>query len=519
MAPTDTGSNDSPAAPVHPAPVPAKLGRYEIRGELGCGAMGRVYRAFDPNIGRNVALKVIPIQSGDPEMTARFHREARAAGILSHPNIVTIFDAGADGGYLYIAMELVEGETLQKILSGGPMTVEQAIAFSEQTGAALDHAHARAIIHRDVKPANIMVQQGQVKVTDFGVAKIGAAGMTSTGQVLGTPSYLAPEVVKGEAADARSDIFSLGVVLYEMLTGIKPFAGDTLSTVIYRILSEPPLPPAAVVPSLPAGFNYVVLKALAKNPEERYGSGAELVADLKQHAALAGQGQRVAAAASAAAASAKLVATTAKLEARSFLPAPRLPSKPASSRRPGLWAAVAVAALLLGGGIFWRMHRSSALPSTAVILPSPTQPAPIVASGVTAPGGGAAPTPSVASQQKPASAATAEAADKPSAFGKPLTASSTAAGQPATSNTAISEGRVLIRTLPAGALIHLNGDATSYRSPVNFELAPGHYEITIEHAGFASQTKEIDVEANRAITMDVELRRGGFLRRLNPFRR
>ncbi|MBI2818909.1 MAG: serine/threonine protein kinase, partial [Acidobacteria bacterium] len=136
---------------------PQKIGRYQILGELGRGAMGRVYRAFDPNIGRNIAVKVIPLDTADPELATRFRREAQAAGILSHPNIVTIFDAGDDGGFLYIAMELVEGQTLQQMLSSGPLPVEQVISFCEQAGAALDHAHARAIIHRDIKPANIMV--------------------------------------------------------------------------------------------------------------------------------------------------------------------------------------------------------------------------------------------------------------------------------------------------------------------------------------------------------------------------
>jgi len=273
---------------------PEKIGRYKILGELGRGAMGRVYRAFDPNIGRNIAVKVIPLDTADPELAMRFRREAQAAGILSHPNIVTIFDAGDDGGFLYIAMELVEGPTLQQMLAQGPLPIEQVISFCEQAGAGLDHAHARAIIHRDIKPANIMVQAGVVKVTDFGVAKSGTAGMTSTGQVLGTPSYLAPEVVKGGAADARSDVFSFGVVLYEMLTGRRAFAGDNLSTIIYRIIAEQPPAPTLVVSSLPAGVNYVVQKALAKERDERYASCAELVADLRNYSALEAQGKAAA---------------------------------------------------------------------------------------------------------------------------------------------------------------------------------------------------------------------------------
>ncbi len=166
---------------------PIKISRYEIKQELGRGAMGQVYLAYDPNIGRKLAIKTIPLDEGDPEQAWRFRREAQAAGVLSHPNVVTIFDAGADEGSLFIAMELVEGETLQKILSRGRMPVEEAIPFIEQIAAGLDHAHSHSIVHRDIKPANIMVQAGRVKIMDFGVARVAAHGLTSTGHLLSFP--------------------------------------------------------------------------------------------------------------------------------------------------------------------------------------------------------------------------------------------------------------------------------------------------------------------------------------------
>jgi len=279
--------------------LPTQVGRYQIIEELGRGAMGVVYRGYDPTIGRTVAVKTLQLDAGDTELVMRFRREVQAAGVLSHPNIVTIYDAGEDQGLFYIAMELVEGETLQKMLAQGPLPVEQVIRLAEQIAAALDHAHGHYIVHRDVKPANIIVSGGHVKVMDFGIAKVTGATMTGTGQVLGTPSYMSPEVVKGQGADSRSDLFSLGVMLYEMLTGARPFLGDNITTVIYKILGEHPEPPNAANPALDPGVNYVVLKALAKNPAERYQSCGELAVDLKNHAAYRERGQRMAQAAAA----------------------------------------------------------------------------------------------------------------------------------------------------------------------------------------------------------------------------
>jgi eukaryotic-like serine/threonine-protein kinase len=257
-----------------------KAGRYEILGELGRGAMGVVYRATDPVIGRNVAVKTIRLTEEGTgltrkELLARFQTEARAAGLLTHPNIVVVYDAGEEDGLYYITMELVEGKSLQALLDGGhAFPVPRVLRILEQTCSALQFAHERNIVHRDIKPANLMLSSDDtVKVTDFGTAKILQMGtVQQTTHVMGTPSYMSPEQVKGRPVDGRSDIFSLGVMMYEMLTGEKPFPGQSITTVIYKIVNEDPIPPRQINPSLHAGLNEIVLRALAKDPEVRYQS-------------------------------------------------------------------------------------------------------------------------------------------------------------------------------------------------------------------------------------------------------
>jgi len=269
--------------------IPKKLGRFEIVREIGRGAMGQVFLAHDPKIERQVAIKTIILPPGTPaeeaqETSRRFLREAQAAGKLLHPNIVTIFDVGEDQGVSFIAMEFIDGVTLDRhakpdsLLSPG--VVLEAMA---QAAAALDYAHQARVIHRDVKPANLMLQRdGTVKVTDFGLAKNPSANLTQVGVLLGTPSYMSPEQIQGKELDGRSDLFSLGVSLYELLTGARPFDANSISTIIYRVLYEDPRPAAAQNPALPPDINVVIAKALAKLPEKRYSSGASMVADLRR---------------------------------------------------------------------------------------------------------------------------------------------------------------------------------------------------------------------------------------------
>jgi serine/threonine protein kinase len=278
-----------------------KAGRYEIVGELGRGAMGVVYKAVDPVIGRTVAVKTIRLSEegtglSRPELLTRFQTEARAAGLLTHPNIVVVFDAGEEDGLYYITMELVEGKSLQALLDGGhAFPLPRTLRIMEQTCSALQFAHERNVVHRDIKPANLMLTADDtVKVTDFGTAKILQFGtLQQTAHVMGTPSYMSPEQVKGRAVDGRSDIFSLGVMLYEMVTGEKPFPGQNITTVIYKIVNEGPVPPRQIDPSIHPGISATIMKALEKEPDQRYQSCREMLEDLRNYrsVALAGHPQ------------------------------------------------------------------------------------------------------------------------------------------------------------------------------------------------------------------------------------
>jgi serine/threonine-protein kinase len=266
---------------------PEKLGRYEIVRELGHGAMGVVYEALDPTIGRRVALKAIRfdgIGTTADEAARRFKNEARAAGGLNHPNLVTVYDAGEDGGNLYLAMEFIEGSNLDELLRAQrTLSPEKAIEIIRQVCAGLDFAHSKGIVHRDVKPANVMLgANGTVKITDFGIARAGEA-MTLTGQVIGTPHYMSPEQVVGKNLDGRSDLFSVGVMLYEMITGERPFEGQSITTVMYKIVHETPIPPRKLDATIHPGLSAVIEKSLAKAPEERFQTGAELTKALENY--------------------------------------------------------------------------------------------------------------------------------------------------------------------------------------------------------------------------------------------
>ena len=255
-----------------------QLGRYEILAELGHGAMGTVYRARDPKIERVVAIKTVRAVGVTPEQEAeyrrRFFREAQAAGKLSHPGIVTIYDVGEDEATQtpYIVMEYVEGCTLESLLTDPGLerpSLTASLELIKQVAEALDYAHTHSIVHRDIKPANIMVTaDGRAKIADFGIAKLRKSEFTVPGQILGTPAYLSPEQLKGTPLDGRSDLFSLGVILFWMVTGQKPFAGD-ISTVLYQVACEEPPPVTHLKPALAAELNPVVSRALAKDPALR----------------------------------------------------------------------------------------------------------------------------------------------------------------------------------------------------------------------------------------------------------
>jgi serine/threonine-protein kinase len=263
------------------------LGRYEIISELGQGAMGVVYKARDPLIDRVVAIKTINLSLAldeKEEYEARFYQEARAAGRLSHHNIVTIYDVGKSGDVAYIAMEFLEGRELRDILNEKRvLPVEQVIDIVAQVAEGLAYAHERGIVHRDVKPSNIMVaHDGHVKITDFGIARMASAAVrTQTGMVLGSPKYMSPEQVVGKVTDQRSDIFSLGIMLYEMLTGRAPFTGENINAIMYQTLNAVPPQPSSLNPAVPEMLNFIVAKALVKEMEDRYQSARELANDLR----------------------------------------------------------------------------------------------------------------------------------------------------------------------------------------------------------------------------------------------
>ena len=271
-----------------------RIGRYKIVRELGRGAMGVVYLATDPTIGRQVAIKTIRLgEVSNAEERARLRerlfREARSAGVLSHPGIVTIYDMEAQDDIAYIAMEYVNGPTLDQLISGQPLPADRMFSILGQAAVALDYAHQKGIVHRDIKPANIMVtEDGLSKITDFGIAKISTnEQFTMTGAIVGTPHYMAPEQVQGLAVDGRADQFSLAVITYEMLTGEKPFTGEQLTTVVYKIVAEEPVPAHRLNSTLNQQITNVLRRALAKKPDARYPNCQKFVNALEDACAAA----------------------------------------------------------------------------------------------------------------------------------------------------------------------------------------------------------------------------------------
>ena len=263
------------------------LGRYELIKELGRGAMGIVYQGLDPKINRTVAIKTIHFDDVEeamiPQVKERFFREAQAAGGLNHPTILTIYDSGEEMDVAWIAMEYLSGKDLEAYCKPANLLPwSRVLEICAKVGEALDYAHKNGIVHRDIKPANIMLlENGEVKVTDFGIARVVSSSQTKTGVVMGSPSYMSPEQVAGKKVDGRSDLFSLGVVLYEMLAGERPFRGDSIATIMFQITSSPPPPMAEFVPKLPPIFQKLVEKALAKDPASRFQSGEEFAKTLR----------------------------------------------------------------------------------------------------------------------------------------------------------------------------------------------------------------------------------------------
>jgi serine/threonine-protein kinase len=368
--------------------APSQLGRFEIRREIGRGTMGVVYEAQDPVLGRTVALKVIglAVAGASSERSAfeqRFLAEARIAARLSHPGIVVIHDVGRDAGTgnLYMALEYLQGRTLEDLISGG-RTLEwrETLRILARVAVALHHAHAQGVVHRDVKPANIMLlDSGDPKIMDFGIAKLVVEGhATSTGQLFGTPLYMAPEQARGEAVDARTDIFSLGAIAYSLLTGRRAFQASSIPTIIARVLHHDPPPLSAVAPGLPPDLDDLVARAMAKAPADRYPTAKDLAEDAED--ILAGREPRHRAGWTPPAVGARTLVSSATgggdLEEMELLEAPptpaptRLRRRARSDARPRFLAMV-----LLGGGIGIAaagLLRFEVLPPEEASVPPPT---------------------------------------------------------------------------------------------------------------------------------------------------
>src|SRR5205085_1350761 len=260
-------------------------GRYRIERKLGAGGMADVYLAEDQELGRRVAIKILNDRhAADDSFIERFRREAKNAAGLSHPNIVSIYDRGTAEGTYYIAMEFLDGHSLKELIVGrGPAPIKVAVEYARQILAAVGFAHRHGIVHRDIKPHNVLVgPEGRLKVTDFGIARSGASQMTEVGSIIGTAQYLSPEQARGAPVDQTSDLYSVGVVLYELLTGQVPFTGETPLEIAMKHLAEVPKPPSELRPEVPHDLDLVVLRALAKDPADRYPTAEQMDADLER---------------------------------------------------------------------------------------------------------------------------------------------------------------------------------------------------------------------------------------------
>jgi tRNA A-37 threonylcarbamoyl transferase component Bud32 len=455
-----------------------RIGRYKITKELGRGAMGVVYLATDPTIGRKVAIKTIRLRDIDnpaerTKQRERLFREARSAGSLSHPHIVTIYDMGEEDDVAYIALEYVKGTTLEEVLNQGqPLAPQRIFTILRQTAAALDFAHRNGVVHRDVKPANIMLNEGgQAKIADFGIAKLTEGeSHTMTGTIVGTPNYMSPEQVQGLTLDGRSDQFSLGVIAYEILTGERPFSGEHLTTVVYKIVAEEPVAPQKLNPTLGAAIDTVLRKALSKKPALRYVDCSAFAGALE--VACGNTRGWQARAASAGSSLPTAISVVAPKRPRKQTTGPRTKTAPPAPalRRRSAWPYFLVfgCVLLAMAGIAWKVDQGLQPPRT--IEKSPTKPRPALAArpspmpppidgGLPAPAGGTVTLDGVVPMELPA---------KPSG--------------------ALRD--VWVTTNPAGATATLDGsNADACPTPCMFHTPSGLHVLTITLVDFATERR------------------------------
>jgi serine/threonine protein kinase len=532
-----------------------RIGRYKIVGELGRGAMGVVYHAIDPNIGRPVAIKTIRLsdvrnEQEQTKLRERLFREARSAGMLSHPGIVTIYDVEQQDDIAYIAMEFVDGPTLDDMLAGGPpLTGEQMFGILAQTAVALDYAHSKGIVHRDIKPANIMVTgNGTAKITDFGIAKINTSEQfTMTGTIVGTPHYMSPEQVQGKPVDGRSDQFSLAVVAYEMLTGEKPFTGDHLTTVVYKIVAEEAQSITRLNPTLSAAIEAILRRGLAKKPDQRFKKCTEFVEALEKACAatrgwkalVRGGSLDMPTLADGPHPQQSIVLPP---SARSRRAQAELNEETAQTKRSGflpfLFAILVAAGLLALIGwqaAPWLAQRTQNGFGTKTGTPAqPKPPATPPASQPTVPVNPQEQRPSALPPSSPAPAAvpaatpeklpeSAAAAAKPVETAeapppvrpKPRPAPSTPAVSRPPSETVRRQpfsrtSSVSIATIPGGAVVALDGrPGASCRTPCSLDATAGRHSLTITLAGHYPEVREITVSAGPLDVGPISLRLAG----------
>jgi serine/threonine protein kinase len=505
-----------------------RIGRYRIVGELGRGAMGVVYHAVDPTIGRPVAIKTIRIRDIDNDaererLRERLFREARSAGVLSHPNIVTIYDMDEADGLAYIAMAYVNGPTLEKILaSEQPLSGSNMLRILRQTALALDYAHGKGIIHRDIKPANIMTDEDSaVKVTDFGIAKITSGGhSTGTRGIAGTPNYMSPEHVQGLEVDGRSDQFSLAVIAYEILTGERPFTGEHLSTVIFKIVGEEPQPAHRINGTLTEEIDGVLRKGLAKKPEDRYLNCSAFVGALEMACAESRGWQALPAGASAAMPTVAIEPPPPPVMPQIREPgfARPKPADPRGSRRA--WklgtALVGISAVVAAVGVFaWRsgefpLNSGIALPAPAaenaklaekahpaqedtssntVDAPDPTDAPAAEPPPQTSP----APSDSSAPAGEVATAAENQILGKPSPIVTPPVADDPGIRETVRIPAGAPQD-VWVTSNPPGAKAIMDGDVRDgCATPCMLRALPGVHHLTVAQNGFQTEYREIQV--------------------------
>jgi TonB family protein len=485
---------------------PEKFGRYEVEGLIGDGAMGRVYRGFDPLVRRAVAIKTFKADNLDPktaeDFVKRFSREAQLAGALSHPHIVSIFDVGDD----YFVMEFLEGKTLQDLIQEkGKLDAKDALKLFAPIADALDYAHKKGVIHRDIKPGNIMVlPDGRPKLMDFGVAHTESSNMTKAGEVLGSPSYMAPEQIAGEEITTRADLFSLATVAYQTLTGQKPFQGATVTTVIYRVVHEDPPPPRQWNDTLPAHYDDVFRKALSKTPAGRYPTAQAFTAALELRAFELDSDAAFRPPIRKVQDPADETVTVEIQAAREKAATTRAAGSPAK----GPWAVAAAVVLVVAvaGGLWLARRPTAALGASPSPAPTglriETDPA---GATVSIDGKEAGVSPLTIPSVAPGLRTVRVARDGYASAELSLEIAADAPLAPLRFSLQPTEAKAAIMSDPPGASVIVDGREAGKAPLAEVRLSPGIHDVRVQAAGYRPWRQRVEALAGRAITLDAKL--------------